>query len=108
MAAMSLLRRLALGEVCLLHELQEGSPYALFSVNRIDLGPQRWCIIHVEMDKGSHKNLLLQTEAFSEAEELQICVRLLLCVIVYTGRIIDGKLSCIIVTCDTVTGGLVC
>ena len=67
-------------------------------------GPQSWCILHVEIDEGSHKKFLVNTEAFSEADVLQICVGLLLCVIVYTGRNSDVKLSCRIVTYDKVTG----
>ena len=35
-----------------------------------------------------------------------MCVGLLLCVIVYTGRNNDGKLTCRNVTYDTVTGGV--
>ena len=51
---------------------------------------------------------LVETEAFSEAEELQISVGLLLCVIVYTRRNNDGKLTCRNVTYDSVTGGVTC
>ena len=39
MAVMPLLRRLALGEICMLQELQEGYSYAVIAVDRILIGP---------------------------------------------------------------------
>ena len=74
-------------------------------MDRIAIGPHRWCILHLESDD-SFLKVLLQSDAFSEAEELLICVGLLLCVLVYTGRNADRKLTCRILTCDTVAGGL--
>ena len=66
--------------------------------------------MHLEKDD-SFSNVLLQSDAFTEAEELLICVGLLLCVLLYTRRSIDGKLICRIVTYDsvpydTVAGGV--
>jgi hypothetical protein len=78
MADMALLRRLALGEICLLQQLQEAYPYAVFEVDRISVGAHRWCILH--MEKEVVTKFLVQTKAFSEAEESQICVGLLLSV----------------------------
>ena len=59
MAAMDLLRRLAFSEVCLFHDLQEGCPYAVLSVDRIILGPNRCCILQLETDEGIHKKVLV-------------------------------------------------
>ena len=42
--------------------------------------------------------VLLEADHFSEAEELQICVGLLLCVLGFTGRNAGGKLTCRILT----------
>ena len=50
--------------------------------------------------------VLLQSDAFSEAEDVLICVGLLLCVLLYTGRNADGNLICRILTCDTVAGDI--
>jgi hypothetical protein len=69
MAAMALLRRLAVREVCLLQELQENYPYAVLGVNRITVDPHRWCILHVEKDNEFTK-VLVQSEAFTKPEEL--------------------------------------
>ena len=48
MAPMALLRRLTVHEICLLQELQENYPYAVLGVDRITVGPHRWCILHVD------------------------------------------------------------
>ena len=48
MAAMNLLRRLALREVYLLSEREEGYPYAVVGADRISIGRHRWCIFHIE------------------------------------------------------------
>jgi hypothetical protein len=100
MAALGLLRRLAVGEFRLLHELEENHPYHVVAVDRITVGHHRWCILHFE--DASYVKVFLQADAFSEPEELIICVGLVLCVIVYTGRNADGRLACRIVTYDTV------
>ena len=46
-----LLQCLALGEICLFQELQEGYPCAVLAVHRISVGPHRWCILYVEKDE---------------------------------------------------------
>ena len=76
----------------------------------ITIGPNQWCILHLEEDD-SFSNVLLQTDAFTEAEEILIFVGLLPSVLLYTRRSIDGKLICRIVTYDsvaydTVAGGV--
>jgi hypothetical protein len=50
--------------------------------------------------------VLVQSDAYTDAEEPQICVALLLYVLVYTGRNNDGKFTCRVVTYDTVTAGV--
>ena len=59
MAALNLLRRLAVREVY---------PYA---VDRISIGRHRWCILHIEKD-GSNTKFLIEKYDFSEAEELLV------------------------------------
>ena len=104
MAAIALLRRLSVRDVFWLQELQENYPYAVIGVHRITVRPHRWCILHVK--KGVFTKFLVHSEAFAEAVELQICVGLILRVLVYTGRKSDGRLTCRIVTYNTVTGGV--
>jgi len=91
-AAMALLRRLAVGEICLLQDVQENYPFAVLDVDCITVGPHRWCILHDEKDDVFSKGLV-QTDAFTEAENLQVCLGLLLCVLVYMGRNNDCKLT---------------
>jgi len=55
MAALHLLRRLALREVHLLSELEEGYPYAVVAVDRLTVGRHRWCILHLQMDESVTK-----------------------------------------------------
>jgi len=63
MAALNLLRRLAVREVHLLNELEEGYPYAVVAVDRIIIGRHRWCILHIEMG-GSDMKFLIEKDAF--------------------------------------------
>ena len=42
MASLHVLRRLALREVHLLNELEEGYPYAVLAVYRLTVGRRRW------------------------------------------------------------------
>jgi hypothetical protein len=48
MAALHLLRRLALREVHLLSELEDGYAYAVVAVDRLTTGRHRWCILHLQ------------------------------------------------------------
>jgi hypothetical protein len=94
MEALDLLRSLGVRDVLLLHEIGEDYPYADLEVDGI---------LHVEKDASLIK-VLLEDCPFSEAEDLQICVGLLLCVFVFTGRNAGGKLTCRILNYDTVAG----
>ena len=105
MAALALLRRLAVREICLVQELQDNYAYAVLAVDRIIIWSHRWCILHLEKDYLFSK-VLLQSDAFTEEEELLICIGLLLYVLVYTGRNVDGKLTCRMATYDTVVGAV--
>ena len=62
-AALNLWRRLVLREVHLLNELEEGYPHAVAAVDRICIGRQRWCILHIEND-GSDMNFLIENALF--------------------------------------------
>ena len=48
--------------------------------------------------------VLIEKDAFSEAEELLVCVGVVVSVLIYTGRNSDGRLSCRILSYDTVEG----
>ena len=50
MAALNMLRRLAVRDVHLLDELEEGYPYAVVVVDRMSIGCLRLCILHIEKD----------------------------------------------------------
>ena len=58
MAALNLLRRLAVLEVHLLSEHEEGYPYAVVAFDRISIGRHRWCILHLETDGSAMKVLI--------------------------------------------------
>ena len=59
--------------------------------------------MHIEKD-GSDMKVLIEKDAFSEAEELLVCVGVVVRVLIYTGRNSDGRLSCRILNYDTVAG----
>ena len=44
MDALSLLRRLAVGEIRLLREIEDHYAYTFVAVDRITIGPHHWCI----------------------------------------------------------------
>ena len=54
MAALNLVRRLAVREAHLLCELEEGYQYAVVAGDRISIGRHRWCILHLQKD-GCHE-----------------------------------------------------
>jgi hypothetical protein len=51
MAALHLLRRLAVREVQLLIAREEGYPYAVVAVDCITVGRIRWCILNLQKEK---------------------------------------------------------
>jgi len=59
-----------------------------------------WCIVTVKKADASYMKVLLPTDAFTEEEELKICIGLTLCVLVYTARDADRKETCKILTFD--------
>ena len=62
-------------------------------------------LVHPAFEKdGVFSKVLEQTDAFTVAEELQICVGMILCVLAYTGCNNDGKLTCSIVKYYTERG----
>ena len=92
MAALHLFRRLAVREVHLLSELDEGYPYTVVAVYRITVGRHRWCMLHLQTDE-SLTNIVIEKDVFTESEELLVCVGVIEIVLVYTGRNSFGKLS---------------
>ena len=50
MAALNLLRRLAVRDVHLFSELKEGYHYAVVAADCINIGRHPWCILHIEKD----------------------------------------------------------
>ena len=48
--------------------------------------------------------VLIEKDAFSETEGLLVCVGVVVSVLIYTGRKVDGTFSCRILTYDTVSG----
>jgi len=101
MAALNLFRGST--GVHLLSELEEDYPYAVVAVDRISIGRHRWCILHLQKG-GSDMNVLIEKDVFSEPEELLVCVGVIVSVLFYTGRNSDGRLSCRILSYDTVVG----
>ena len=61
MAAMHLLRRLALREVHLLGSLKEGYSYAVIAVVRLTVGRHRWCNLHLQNDESVTKVVIEKT-----------------------------------------------
>ena len=55
MAALHLLRRLAVREVHLFSELEEGYLCAVVAVDRLTVGRHRWCILHLQKDESVSK-----------------------------------------------------
>ena len=59
--------------------------------------------MHLQKD-GSVTKVLIEKDVFSEPEELPVCVEVIVSVLVYIGRNSDGRLSCRILSYDTVEG----
>ena len=55
MAALHLLRRLAVREVHLLIAREEVYPYAVLAVDRITFGRHCWCILHLQKEESVRK-----------------------------------------------------
>jgi len=83
MAALQMLRRLAVREVHFLRELEEGYPYEVVGVDRITVGRHQWCVVHLKDD--SITKVVIEKEVFIEPEELLICLGAIECVLVYSG-----------------------
>jgi len=73
MAALHLFRRLAVREVQLLSALEEGYPYAVVAVDRITVGRNRWCILHLQKEESITK-FVIEKVVFTEPEELLVYV----------------------------------
>ena len=61
MAALHLLRRLAVREVQLLSTLEEGYPYAVIAVDRITVGRHCWCTLHLQKEESITKVVIEKT-----------------------------------------------
>ena len=61
MAALHLLRRLALHEVHLLNALEDCYPYAVVAVDRIIVCRHRWCILRLQKDESVTKFVIEKT-----------------------------------------------
>ena len=105
MAALQLLRRLAVWEVRLLHELEEGYHYVIFAVDRITIGRHRWSLLHTQMDESIFK-VIIENDVFTAAEELLVCVGVIQSVLFYTGLNTVGRSTYRILSYDTVVGQL--
>ena len=92
MAALNMLRRLAVLEVHLLCEL-EGYPYAVVAVDRISIGRHRWCIFHLQND-GSVTKVLIERLFFRAGRSTRLCGGVIVSVLFYIGLNSDGRLSC--------------
>ena len=67
MAVLHLLRRLAVCEVHLLSELEEGYPYAVVAVDRITFGRHRLFILHLQKEEFVTK-VVIEKNVFTEPE----------------------------------------
>ena len=105
MAALQLLRRLAVREVRLLSELEEGYPYVVLAVDRITVGRHRWCILHLQKEESITK-VVIEKDVFTEPEELLVCVGVIESVLIYSGRNSVDKLTYRILCFDTMVGQL--
>ena len=100
MAALHLLKRLAVREVHLLSELEEGYPYVFVAVDRITVGRHRWCMLHLQKEISVMK-FVIEKEVFPEPEGLLVCVSAIEGVLIYTGRNSVDILTYRTLCCDT-------
>ena len=105
MAALHLLRRLAVRDVHLLSALEEGYPYAVVALDRLTVGRHRWCILHFQKDESVTK-VVIEKDFFTEPEELLVCVGVIESGLFYTGRNSHGRLTYRFLNCDTMVGQL--
>ena len=78
MAAVHLLRRLAVREVHLLSELEEDYLYVVVAVDRLTVGRHHWCIIHLQKNESVTK-VVIEKDVFTEPEEVLVCAGVILC-----------------------------
>ena len=88
---------MAVGKFHFIHTIEVFHPYKVVNVERISIGPHRWCIVTAKEDDAYKNVLLASSDAFSEDEAFNICVGLTF-VMRYTGRDADLMLSCKILT----------
>ena len=67
MAALHLLRRLAVREVQLLSALEEVYSYAVVAVDRITVVRNCWCILHFQKEESITK-VVIEKDVFTEPE----------------------------------------
>ena len=85
MAAVYMLRRLAVREVRFFRELEEGYPYEVVGVDRVTVGRHHWCVVHLLKDDAITK-VIIENEVFTEPEELLVCLGAIECVLIYYER----------------------
>ena len=105
MAALHLLRRLALRAVHSLSALEESYPYAVAAVDRLTVGRYRWCILHVHKDESVTK-VVIENDVFTVPEGVLVCAGVIQCVLVYTGRNFHGSFTYRILCYDIMVGQL--
>jgi hypothetical protein len=105
MAALQLLRRLAVREVRLLSEFEEGYPYVVDAVHRITVGCHRWCILHIQREQSNMK-VVVENDVFNKSEELLVCVGVIESVFIYTWVNSVGRSTYRLLSCDTMVGQL--
>ena len=101
MDALQLLRRLAVHQAHLLSTLEEGYPYAIVAVDRITTGRHRWCILHLQKEESVTK-VVLEKDVLTECIEVLVCAGVIDSVFVCTRRNFHGRLTCRILSCNTV------
>ena len=74
-------------------------------MDRITVDRHRWCILHLQKEESVTK-VVIENDIFTESEEVLVCVGVIQFVLVYTGRKSHGRLTCIILSCNTMVGQL--
>jgi hypothetical protein len=85
MAAVNMLKRLAVRDVRFLRELEEGYPYEILGVDRVTVVRHYCCVFHVLKDDAITK-VVIENEVFTEPEEHLVCLGAIECVLIYYER----------------------
>jgi len=105
MAALHILKGLAVREIHLIGELEERYPYVVIGVDRITVARRRWCILHLQKEENLLK-VVIEKDNFTNPEELLIFVGAIESVLIYSGQNSDEKSTCRILCYETTIGQL--